>query len=233
MKKSAIMSITVATALTAGAGWAQTTQETSGSQADTSAPAKQSDQQRTDQRTGDKDAKGSSMSAASGGVSADKKFVEDAARGGMAEVALGQLAAQKATSPEVKSLAQQMVDDHQKANDELKTVAAQVGVTLPTEVGAKDKAEESRLERLSGAEFDRAYVQSMVRDHEKDVAEFSKESKAGRDAAVKDWASKTLPQLQSHLEHAQSLAGSSAAGSAGRGPSTDQSSERQKTGGSR
>jgi putative membrane protein len=136
---------------------------------------------------------------------ADKAFVKKAAQGGMAEVELGQLATQKAQSEDVKKFGQRMVDDHSKANDQLKTLASEKGVTLPTDLDAKDKALKNRLSKLSGDQFDRAYMQSMVQDHKKDVAEFQKESRSAKDSDVKNWASQTLPTLQSHLQQAEQV----------------------------
>jgi putative membrane protein len=135
--------------------------------------------------------------------SGDLSFVLDAAKGGMAEVELGKLATEKAASDEVKKFGQRMVDDHSKANDELKSLAQSKSITLPTAVDAKDKATHDRLAKLSGAAFDRAYMQHMVADHRKDVNEFKKESASGKDSDVKAWASKTLPTLEEHLKLAQ------------------------------
>src|SRR5690242_9473059 len=87
----------------------------------------------------------------------DQHFMKKAAQGGMAEVELGQLAVQKASSDQVKQFGQRMVDDHTKANDQLKQLAAQEHVQLPTQPAAKDKATKARLEKLSGKEFDQAY----------------------------------------------------------------------------
>src|SRR5436190_5687346 len=114
--------------------------------------------------------------AAKSAGSADQRFVMEAAQGGMAEVELGQLAAQKAASDDVKKFGQRMVDDHTKANDQLKQVASQKSITLPTDIGAKNKAVKDHLEKLSGAAFDKAYMTHMVQDHKKDVAEFQKEA---------------------------------------------------------
>jgi putative membrane protein len=128
----------------------------------------------------------------------DRTFVTDAAIGGMAEVEMGKLAVQKASSESVKSFGQKMVDDHSKANDELKTVAMKQKIDLPTSLDSKHQATVDRLSKLSGAAFDRAYVREMVKDHDQDVMEFKKESTSGQDAAVRDFASKTLPTLQEH-----------------------------------
>ncbi len=131
--------------------------------------------------------------------SADHKFVTDAAEGGMAEVQLGQLAVSKATNSDVKNFAQRMIDDHSKANDQLKSTASGQGVTLPTSVGTKNQAIYDRLNKLSGAAFDKAYVEQMVKDHEMDVKEFERESQSGSDSAIKNFAAQTLPTLQEHL----------------------------------
>lgn len=133
----------------------------------------------------------------------DKDFVVKAAQGGMAEVSMGNLGLQKATNADVKAFAQRMVTDHSKANDELKALAPTKGITLPADVNDEQKAALNHLSGLSGAEFDRAYMDHMVADHEKDVAEFQKETTSTGDTDISGWASKTLPTLQSHLQQAK------------------------------
>jgi putative membrane protein len=147
----------------------------------------------------------SDASSKSGGAS-DQQFVTKAAQGGMAEVALGELAASKGSNDAVKQFGQKMADDHGKANDELKSLAQQKNITLPTDLDAKHKADQDRLSKLSGDAFDKAYMSHMVKDHKKDVAEFQKESTSGKDSDVKQWAGKTLPTLQEHLKMAQDTA---------------------------
>jgi len=142
----------------------------------------------------------------------DQDFMKKAAEGGMAEVSLGQLAAKQGSSDDVKQFGQRMVDDHSKANRELMDLASQKGVTLPTEPSAQHKAEMARMEKLSGANFDREYMRAMVKDHDKDVAEFDKQSRAGHDPDVKAWAGKTLPTLQEHQKMAHDIAGKVGAG---------------------
>lgn len=155
----------------------------------------------------DKDPNSSAMSSkSSGGTDADATFMKKAARGGAAEVELGQLAVQKASNAQVKEFGQRMVNDHTKANNELKQVASQKQVDLPQELSAKDKATKARLEKLSGAQFDRAYMTHMVKDHQADVAEFARESKMAKDPAVKSFAEQTLPTLREHLKEAQKIA---------------------------
>jgi putative membrane protein len=148
---------------------------------------------------------GAQSSSASGLSAADQAFAKEAAIGGMAEVDLGKLAASKASNADVKQFGQRMVDDHGKANDELKSWASQKNVTLPADLDAKHKAEHARLEKLSGDAFDRAYMSLMVTDHNKDVAEFQKESKAAKDADLKAWAGKTLPTLEDHQKSAKEI----------------------------
>src|SRR5579872_7439732 len=90
-------------------------------------------------------------------LASDNRFITNAAQGGMAEVEMGQLAVQHASNPKVEQFGQRMVDDHSKAGDQLKSIASKQGVTMPTEVNAKQKATMDKLEKLNGAEFDRAY----------------------------------------------------------------------------
>ena len=148
-------------------------------------------------------------------AAADKAFVMEAARGGMAEVELGRLAADKATNADVKQFGQRMVDDHSKANDELKGFASQKNLTLPAETDAKHKATQTRLSKLSGDAFDKAYMTEMVADHNKDVAAFTRASKTAKDADLKAWAGKTLPTLQEHQKMAKEVAAK--VGGTGRG----------------
>ena len=137
-------------------------------------------------------------------VGATSNFVTKAAVGGIAEVRLGQLAILKASNGEVKSFGQQMADDHGKANTELTDLAKMKGMTLPTDIDAKHQATYDRLSKLSGAEFDRAYMQAMVADHSEDVEEFRREAKSGSDPDLKAWAAKVLPTLEHHLQMAES-----------------------------
>ena len=137
-------------------------------------------------------------------MTADSNFATKAAQGGMAEVQLGNLAKDHASSTEVKNFGQQMVSDHTKANDQLKSIAAQKNITLPTSIDAKDQAVYDRLSKLNGVEFDRAYMRQMVEDHRKDVSEFRKESTSGSDPELKSFASSTLPTLENHLKMAES-----------------------------
>ena len=147
----------------------------------------------------------SDSSPAAKSTVSDTQFAKKAAEGGMAEVKMGQLAQQKGTADSVKKFGARMVEDHTKAGTELKGVAAQEKITLPDDITTKDKATYEMLSKLSGAAFDRAYARQMVRDHEEDVADFNKEANGGQNAAVKDFATQTLPTLQDHLKEAKEM----------------------------
>jgi putative membrane protein len=136
---------------------------------------------------------------------ADKKFMMNAAMGGMEEVEMGKLAASNATNADVKAFGQRMVDDHTKANDQLKQLAQTKGVTLPTDMSKAQHADMTKLGKMTGDAFDHAYVKMMVKDHKKDVAEFQMESMRGADADIKSFATRTLPTLQEHLQMIQRI----------------------------
>jgi putative membrane protein len=137
------------------------------------------------------------------GAMADHGFAMMAAEGGLAEVQMGKLAADHAASADVKKFGQKMVDDHGKANDELEKILKEKGMTAPTELKGKEKSTYDRLAKLNGAEFDKAYMTEMVRDHDKDVKEFERESTSGKDPDLKAFAAKTLPTLQEHQKMAK------------------------------
>lgn len=139
----------------------------------------------------------------SGAATKAQAFMHQAAIGGLAEVELGRLASEKASSDEVKQFGQRMVTDHSKANTELQTLAQKKGVTLPTELDAKHKKTVEKLSKLSGAAFDRAYMDEMRKDHKKDVSAFKQQSTSGSDPEVKSWAAATLPTLQEHMQMAE------------------------------
>jgi putative membrane protein len=139
--------------------------------------------------------------------SKDHDFIMDAAMGGLMEVELGRVAAQRGTSDAVKQFGQRMVDDHSKANTELMTLAQSKGITLPTTLDDKHRNELTKMSAMTGAEFDRAYSKLMLSDHKKDVSEFEKQSTRGTDPDLKAFATQTLPTLQEHLQMAKMLPG--------------------------
>ena len=129
--------------------------------------------------------------------------VMNAARDNLAEVQLGKLAAERAASDEVKKFAERMVTDHEKAYDELKQIADSKGLKVPTEPDSRTKKEYDRLAKTSGADFDRAYMDLMVREHDRDVKAFQRAAQNEKDPQIKDWAAKTLPTLQEHQKLAK------------------------------
>ena len=137
----------------------------------------------------------------------DRSFMTEAATGGMAEVELGRLAAEKGQSADVKKFGQRMVDDHSKANDELKQLATRKGVTLPTDLTSEQKSEKDKLSKLSGAAFDKEYMSAMVEDHDKDVKAFQDEAKDAKDADLKAFVNKTLTVIEEHDRMAKEIKG--------------------------
>jgi putative membrane protein len=139
--------------------------------------------------------------------SPDRIFMKKAAEGGIAEVTMGNLAKQNGASDAVKQFGNMMVTDHSQANEQLRQMAKKKGITLPAAATGRDKKISKMLESKQGADFDKAYIHDMVKDHEADVSEFRKEATGGEDPEVKAWAQKTLPILEQHLAHAKEVAG--------------------------
>ena len=135
--------------------------------------------------------------------STDQTFMLNTAKASMAEVELGKLAAQNASSAQVKKFGQKMVDDHTKANEELKALAGSKNVVLPSDVDAQDKATRDKLAAITGEAFDREYMTMMVAGHRKVVDSFRAEANAAGDADLKAWVNKTLPTVEEHLKMAQ------------------------------
>ncbi len=135
----------------------------------------------------------------------DADFAVSAASGGLLEVELGQMAQMKAQHPRVKNFASMMVRDHSKANEELKTLASTKNITLPTVMGDEHKNHLKDVSDKSAKDFDRAYMDMMVEDHEEDVKKFEKAANDAQDADLKAWAAKTLPVLRGHLDSARAI----------------------------
>jgi putative membrane protein len=135
----------------------------------------------------------------------DKDFITEAATGGMAEVKLGQLAADQGGSDDVRKFGKRMVDDHSAANKDFVALLSKKGVTAPKELTKKQQELYDHLAKLRGAEFDRAYIKHMVEDHKEDVALFEGMSKSGSDPDLKAFASKTLPTIKEHLKMAEQI----------------------------
>ncbi len=134
-------------------------------------------------------------------------FVVNAASGGMMEVELGQYAQQNARSQRVKDFGSMMVTDHTKANDELKALANEQNIAIPATVSDKQQKNIDDLKKKKGAEFDKDYMKMMVDDHKSDIDDFQKAGKDLTDSTIRDFAVRTLPVLQKHLDSAQAITG--------------------------
>ncbi|MBA2562589.1 MAG: DUF4142 domain-containing protein [Chitinophagaceae bacterium] len=132
-------------------------------------------------------------------------FVMKAASGGMMEVALAKMAQQKGKNQRVKNFAKMLVQDHTKAGNELKGIATSKSITVPSEMMAEHKTHVDEMSKMSGAEFDKSYMSMMVNDHQKDISDYRNASENLTDAEIKNFASKTLPVLQKHLDSAQAI----------------------------
>jgi len=143
--------------------------------------------------------------ASSARAMGDAKFAIKAAQGGIAEVKLGELAQDKAQNEAVREFGQRMVEEHNKANHRLKEAALKEKISLPKEMDKKDQATYDALAKLSGAEFDKAYVRDVVQDHQDDIAEFGTEARTGQREEIKTFAAETLPTLKEHLKAAKDM----------------------------
>jgi putative membrane protein len=132
-------------------------------------------------------------------------FTSGAATGGMMEVELGNMAAQKASNQSVKDFGKMMVDDHTKANDNLKNIASQKNIDLPASITSDQRKEIDALSKKSGAAFDKAYVNMMVDDHKKVIGDFKKAEGDVSDNDIKNFITNTLPVLQKHLDAIQAI----------------------------
>ncbi|WP_263385166.1 DUF4142 domain-containing protein [Granulicella arctica] len=150
----------------------------------------------------------------------DKMFLRKAGEGGLAEVQLGQLAAQKGSSDDVKQFAQKMVDDHTMLNNSLKPIADDMGVRVPTKLTKKDQAEYDKLNGLSGDDFDKEYLAYMVKDHHEDVRDFRDEDEQVTDSNLKPAVEKGLRVIRDHTRMVDKLAKAKGVATPGRGGAT-------------
>jgi len=132
-------------------------------------------------------------------TSSPESFMREAAQGGMAEVKMGTLASKNAKDAEVKKFGQMMVTDHTAAGKDLEALAKKKSFTLPTDIGSHQSTYD-KLSKMTGADFDKAYVDEMVSDHEADLKEFQKQAENSSDADVKAFAAKVVPVIQKHLD---------------------------------
>jgi putative membrane protein len=136
---------------------------------------------------------------------ADRNFARAAAAGGLAEVELGGLADHNGRSPEARQFGQRMVNDHSKANNQLKELAAAANIPLPNAPGPEDQAMRERLDKMQGYAFDRDYIRGQITAHQETVQLFEYELGSGQDSQMKNFAAQTLPVLMRHLEMSQNI----------------------------
>jgi len=137
---------------------------------------------------------------------AEQQFMSEAAQDGMAKIHMAYLALQNAQNEQVKLFAQQMLNDYGQAQNDLIFIANQEGVLLPRELDAKNRDTFDALSQLHGAAFDEAYMKAMLNSHQANVPRFKQEAAKVDNPAIVDWASRTLPTLQSDLQEAQKVA---------------------------
>jgi len=135
----------------------------------------------------------------------DSGFMMYAARDGLFHVEAGKLAAQRGSSEDVKKFGQHAIEHHSQINDELMQLAKTKGVTLPKAMDKKERESIDKLAKLTGPAFDKAYIEMETKHHSKDLSDFQKEAKGGKDADVKAWAVKTIPTIEEHLKMLRDL----------------------------
>jgi putative membrane protein len=136
----------------------------------------------------------------------DMKFLRDAAKDNAFEIQASQIAAQKATDPNVKQFAEKLVNEHTQLSQDLSKLASSKGVTLPeAQLEKGDLKKLDKLNKASGDRFDKLYVKYMAKDHRDDIKDFKSEAKKGKDPDLEQWASNHISALQQHLDMAQNL----------------------------
>jgi putative membrane protein len=219
------------TAAWCGATIAQQTQSPSSDSQDQA--QSQSQSQRPTPQNVARDNEGGKNDASYKIARSDRKFMEKVSKDNAAEIEAGKLASTKGSNDQVKQFGERMVQDHGKAADELKQLAQSKGLDLPDAADRKHEREAKSLDKKSGADFDKAYMQQMVKDHRADLKELQKEAKNARDPEVKAFAEKTAQVVQEHLDMAQQIAADVGAKGGARNASAkrDKSASIGRTGG--
>ena len=136
-------------------------------------------------------------------IERDTKFTVNAADGSMMEIELGKLALSNGAAQQVKDFGQQMISDHSAANEELKTLAKRKNISLPASLSDEKQDKVNEMAKKQGNDFDKAYIDFMISDHERDINEFQKEADKGNDNDIKTWAGGKIRTLQHHLDMAE------------------------------
>ena len=135
----------------------------------------------------------------------DVDFAAAAASGGLMEVELGTIAQQNAASAEVKNFGEMMVKDHSKANEELKSLTYQKDIEIPAVPSEEHQEKINKLVKMKGEEFDKEYMELMVKDHEEDIEKFKEQVEKGKDPQLQQWASEKIPVLEMHQDMAKKI----------------------------
>jgi putative membrane protein len=151
-------------------------------------------------------AQDNASSASSASQKPDTSFITNAAMANLAEVELGKLGAQKAQNEDLKKLSEHIQKDHSAANEKLQPIAQKQGITLPETLDRRHEQAKTKLQDLSGPEFDKAFATVLLRDHARSIALFQREAQMGQDPEIKDYAKSTLPTLKQHMKSAQKAA---------------------------
>jgi putative membrane protein len=134
-------------------------------------------------------------------------LIKNGLEGGLTEIAASQLAVKSSTNPQVVSLAKTIIDDHTKADSTLKWMESDKLITEKDTISGEHQEMIDSLAKKTGAEFDKAYLEMMVKGHEEAVDLFT-EASDDKNETIKTFAANTLPTIQMHLDKAKELAGS-------------------------
>lgn len=143
--------------------------------------------------------------AAAMAAMAPQEFVNNAASGGLFEVQSSELALERSQTPAVQEFAQMMINDHTKANEELKTIAEGKGLTVPTEIAGPPAQHMEAVQAAEGDNFDQVYMQHQAQAHQETIAMFQAQAQNGEDPDLQAFAEKTLPTLNAHAEQIQGM----------------------------
>ena len=140
-------------------------------------------------------------------MATEDAFLKQAAEINLGEVQLGKLAEQKGNNPAIRDFGKRMVEDHTKAEDNLRQIAQQQGVTLPSNPGQHVTSLQQQLSGATGAQFDQIYIEHMLSGHKGAIDAFENEIEHGSNPAIKGYAESTLPVIQDHIRIAEDVAG--------------------------
>ena len=135
----------------------------------------------------------------------DSEFVQEAIRGNLAEIQMGELAKERAQSKDVRDYGRMLVDDHSKANQNAIAAAKSMNIAAPTEPSEQQKKEHDAIANMSGSQFDSLFMSHMIQDHRHDIAQYKAQAQSGRSSKATDYAKSTLPTLNSHFSKAQAV----------------------------